>query len=65
VSAKITDLIQSIHQHGLGAGRYWQVMVGLFNLSHAIFEQLFKSASGGMDFVARARFHIEKTCLTT
>ncbi len=56
---KITDLIHSIHQHGLGVGRYWPVMVGLFNLSHAIFEQLFKSASGSMDFVARARFHIE------
>lgn len=63
MSAKITDLIHSIHQHGLGVGRYWPVMVGLFNLSHAIFEQLFKSASGSMDFVARARFHIEKNLL--
>lgn len=60
---QITDLIQSIHQHGLAAGRYWQVMVGLLNLSRAIFELLFKSASGGMDFVARARFHIEKNML--
>jgi methylphosphotriester-DNA--protein-cysteine methyltransferase len=38
-------------------------MVGLLNLSRAIFELLFKSASGGMDFVARARFHIEKNML--
>lgn len=60
---KNSDLIHSIHQHGLGTGRYWPVMVGLFNLIHAIFEQLFKSASGSMDFVARARFHIEKNML--
>ncbi|MEL0550712.1 MULTISPECIES: response regulator [Raoultella] len=60
---KISALMQGIHQHGLSAGRYWQTMGGLLSLSRDLFELLFKSASGSMDFVARARFHIEKNLL--
>ena len=59
----VTEMIQYIRLHGLSVNHYWRVMVGLLQISDDIFEQAFKQASGSMDFVARAQFHIEKNIL--
>jgi two-component system, response regulator YesN len=60
---KLAGVIQIIHQNGLVASHYWRVMTSLLSLSEDIFEQVFKNGTGNMDFVARAKFHIEKNIL--
>jgi YesN/AraC family two-component response regulator len=60
---KLADIIQSIHQHGLTSSHYWRVMTSLLSLSEDVFELLLKSGNGNLDFVARAKFHIEKNIL--
>ena len=61
---KIQELTQMLSQQGLTAGQYWRVMNRLLTLSAGIFDLRFRQASGEMDFVARARFHIERNILT-
>ncbi len=60
---KVTGIIQTIRQQGLPASNYWRAMTALLSISEDIFEQAFKNASGNMDFVTRAQFHIEKNIL--
>ncbi|AOR61346.1 AraC family transcriptional regulator [Pectobacterium parmentieri] len=60
----VATVIQDIHQQGLPASHYWRVMNGLLSMSEGIFEQVFKNTCGNMDFVDRAKFHIEKNILS-
>ncbi|MEN0617546.1 response regulator [Klebsiella indica] len=60
---KAADIVQHIHQKGLPASHYWHTMNSLLSLSEDIFEQAIKNTHGEMDFVSRAKFHIEKNIL--
>jgi two-component system response regulator YesN len=60
---KVAGIIQNIRQHGLPAGHYWRVMTSLLSLSENIFDLALKNGNGNMDFVSRAKFHIEKNIL--
>ncbi|POP46270.1 DNA-binding response regulator [Superficieibacter electus] len=59
----IAAIVQTMHQHKVTPHNYWQIMNQLLEVSHALFELMMKSISGNMDFVARARFHIESNLL--
>ncbi|QHM69931.1 response regulator transcription factor [Mixta intestinalis] len=61
---KITAVVQHIRQQELNSANYWQVMSWLLTVSETIFDAAFKNASAGMDFVARAQFHIEKNIIS-
>lgn len=60
---EINALVQKIRQQGLSAGYYAPVFKQLLSISEQLFEQRFKEAAGGMDFVVRAQFYIEKNIL--
>lgn len=57
---KVAAIIKDIQQHGLPASHYWRIMTGLLSVSEEIFDRAFKNASGDMNFIARAQFHIER-----
>lgn len=60
---KVAALIQEIHQNGIPASAYYRAMSALLNASEEVFDYSLKHASGAMDFIDRAKFHIEKNIL--
>lgn len=58
--SKVGELVLNIRQQGLSENHYWRVLNALLSMSEAIFVQSFKLSCGGMDFVSRAQFYIEK-----
>ncbi|PKE29529.1 DNA-binding response regulator [Rahnella sp. AA] len=60
---KVAALIQEIHQCGIPSHAYYRVMSSLFDASEETFDYSLKHASGTMDFIDRAKFHIEKNIL--
>ena len=61
---KLAELVLNIRQQGLSENHYWRVLNALLSISDAIFNQSFKLSGSGMDFVARAQFHIEKNIVS-
>ncbi|MFO6300042.1 response regulator transcription factor [Rahnella selenatireducens] len=60
---KMAALIQEIHQYGIPASAYYRAMSALLGASEEVFDYSLKHASGTMDFIDRAKFHIEKNIL--
>jgi len=60
---KVTALIKDINQYGVMDSRYFRVMIGLLTISEELFDYAFKSYIGNIDFIERAKFHIEKNIL--
>lgn len=60
---KIAALIKDINQYGVMESRYFRIMISLLTISEELFDYAFKSYSGNIDFIERAKFHIEKNIL--
>lgn len=60
---KLDSLIQDIRIHGLAAHSYYRMMLAMLGISAEIFDHSFKNYTGTMDFVERAKYHIEKNVL--
>ncbi|MEA9390229.1 AraC family transcriptional regulator [Acerihabitans sp. TG2] len=56
-------LIQDIKMHGLSAHSYYRMMLAMLSISVGVFEHTAKNCSVTMDFVDRAKFHIEENIL--
>lgn len=63
-SKKIAALIQDIAQYSLTGNTYYRIMTSLFAVSEEVFDQALKNVNGTMDFIDRAKFHIEKNVLS-
>lgn len=62
-SKKISVLIQDIAQSSLNGNAYFRIMTNLLAISEEVFDQALKNFNGSMDFIDRAKFHIEKNIL--
>ncbi|WP_432372594.1 response regulator [Pantoea allii] len=60
---KVTALINDINQYGVMENRYFRIMISLLTISEELFDYAFKSYIGNIDFIERAKFHIEKNIL--
>ncbi|MCU6669638.1 AraC family transcriptional regulator [Enterobacteriaceae bacterium H4N4] len=60
---KVTAMIKDINQYGIIENRYFRVIFGLLTISEELFDYAFKNYSGNIDFIERAKFHIEKNIL--
>lgn len=60
---KLAALIKDINQYGVMESRYFRIMISLLTISEELFDYAFKSYSGNIDFIDRAKFHIEKNIL--
>ncbi|MEI9883175.1 AraC family transcriptional regulator [Atlantibacter hermannii] len=60
---KLAALIKDINQYGVMESRYFRIMSGLLTISEELFDYAFKSYTGNIDFIERAKFHIEKNIL--
>ncbi|MGK3143438.1 AraC family transcriptional regulator [Pantoea sp. C2G6] len=60
---KVAALITEINQYGVMESRYFRIMTGLLTISEELFDYAFKSYTGNIDFIERAKFHIEKNIL--
>ncbi|WP_333854176.1 AraC family transcriptional regulator [Leclercia sp.] len=60
---KVAALIKDVNQYGITESRYFRVMTDLLTLSEVLFDYAFKSYTGNIDFIERAKFHIEKNIL--
>ena len=57
---KVAALIKDINQYGVMESRYFRIMISLLTISEELFDYAFKSYTGNIDFIERAKFHIEK-----
>lgn len=60
---KVAVLIKDINQYGVMESRYFRIMISLLTISEELFDYAFKSYTGNIDFIDRAKFHIEKNIL--
>lgn len=60
---KVAALLKDVNQYGVTESRYFRVMIGLLTLSEELFDYAFKGYTGNIDFIERAKFHIEKNIL--
>lgn len=60
---KLAALIKDVNQYGVMESRYFRIMINLLAISEELFDYAFKSYSGTLDFIERAKFHIEKNIL--
>ncbi|WP_312981726.1 AraC family transcriptional regulator [Atlantibacter sp.] len=60
---KVAALIKDISQYGVMQSRYFRIMISLLTISEELFDYAFKSYTGNIDFIERAKFHIEKNVL--
>lgn len=64
-SKKVAALMQEIHQHGVTANNYYRVMSTLLSAGEEAFDYSLKHVNSTVDFIDRAKFHIEKNLLKT
>ncbi|MCE0495510.1 response regulator transcription factor [Vibrio salinus] len=61
---KINPLILEINRYGINEDIYSRLVTTLLNISRPIFDFTFKSKQSNMDFIERAKFHIEKNIMS-
>ena len=60
---KVAALIKDINQYGMMESRYFRIMISLLTISEELFDYALKGYTGNIDFIERAKFHIEKNIL--
>jgi len=60
---KIKVMTEKIEHHGLSCPIYSQLILMLLEISREIFDLSFKSCQSNMNFIDRAKFHIEKNIM--
>lgn len=63
ICSKLHALSEGVGRSGLKEDLYPRLIFSLFDVGNVIFTPLFKKQSSGVDFIARAKFHIEKNRL--
>lgn len=61
---KLSALVKEITRCGVLASRYFRILSVLLTVSEALFDYRLKSRGGNIDFIERAKFHIEKNLLS-
>lgn len=60
---KVDNVLHEVALHGLVSHSYYRIMLAMLSISEEIFDYSFKHLNANMDFVERAKFHIEKNIL--
>lgn len=60
---KVAELIKDINEFGMMESRYFRIMNNLMTISEELFDYAFRNCNGNMDFIERAKYHIEKNIL--
>ncbi|WP_027695599.1 helix-turn-helix domain-containing protein [Vibrio litoralis] len=60
ICSKLHALSEDVGRSGLKEDLYSRLIFSLFDVGNVIFTPLFKKQSSSVDFIARAKFHIEK-----
>ncbi|HGU7510170.1 TPA: AraC family transcriptional regulator [Escherichia coli] len=60
---KVAALLKDIGQYGMMKSRYFRIIFSLLTISEELFDYVFKNYTGNIDYIERAKFHIEKNIL--